>query len=300
MKNYFYFILFLVSFTVNLAYGQIGKSKLYLAIDDYGEVAKAFLKKQGNKGVKVILGDKIYPDKPDLNQERYVNSDTIAKYIVKAFPDKNAKGIGVLDWEGRSFDILILFPSDSPVYQFVLKEFLKALKIAKELRPNVSWGYYGIPFKKDNFKSVSEWNIANDKIAPLLESCDVFCPNLYLYSPNNLDVSIDVKKSVGLAIKYNKKVFPFIWQRYNGIENGECRFDVMQKKDFVDNYVVTILKTKFKNKKVNGVIWWSFDTYFYLHNEEAFLKEAVDFKSFIKKYDNTIIDYSSGIINAYK
>ena len=283
----------------NYLYSQVGKSKLLLAIDDYGNKAKNFLHKVGNKDVKLILGEFIYPDKPLLNNEAKVNREVLSRYINKSFPDKNQSGIGVLDWEGRSLDLLITLPSTDSVYQSVLIEFLFALKLAKTLRPKVSWGFFGIPFKQGNFKTRKGWEEGNNKIAPLLKSVDVFCPNLYGYNPSDLGNKEDVLVSIKLGLKFGKKVYPFIWHRYNGGDQVNYTLKLIPKLNFV-NYAKETFTQKYHNKKVDGIIWWAKDTYFYESKVEMLLNEKPPNEKFIDYYDSLLIDYTKTLTKSIK
>jgi hypothetical protein len=295
MKRQFLILSFLFCFAGN-SYAQIGKSKLYLAIDDYGPGVEMYLNKVGNKSVLVILGDKIYEENTP-GKEAKVNKELLENYIEQVLPNKLSDGMGVLDWEGRSFDLLSSVPSSNKVYQSVLAEFLMALKIAKKSRPNVQWGFWGIPFKRANFKTRKDWILANQKIAVLLKACDVLCPDLYGYNPSNLGNDEDVRLSIELGARFDKKVYPFIWHRYNGGDQKSYMLKLIPKLKFV-NYAIDILKVKYKNRKVNGVIWWSKDTYFYTHQEKPLLNESPDFESFKRYYDNLLIEYSKAALRA--
>src|SRR5437588_6165437 len=111
---------------------------LYISIEDYGGVAKQYLKSKSDQigAVTVIYGRDIYPNNP-----LQVNEQVLKTAIIKAFPDSNANGIVAMDWEGPAFDILAHGDPSSSSYQDVLNQFQKALQIAKSTRPKVKWGF---------------------------------------------------------------------------------------------------------------------------------------------------------------
>ncbi|MGZ3766965.1 MAG: hypothetical protein ACXVA2_20050 [Mucilaginibacter sp.] len=277
---------------------------LYVSIDDHGAAAKQYFQSKSDQigSVTVIYGRDIYPGDPQK-----VNEDVLKAAIVKAFPDGNAAGIAAMDWEGPAFDILAHGdPSDSN-YQDVLSEFQKALQIAKATRPNVKWGFYDVPFRRIVFKTDKEWIAANNKIAPLLKSIDCLFPAFYAtYSFEDNPVqkgtlaagqSIydkDAKESLWLARKYSKPDLPFIWHRYE-VHDTDYRDKVIPADKFVD-IAKSILNASYKGRKVNGIVWWSKDTEFYLHDNKQVRSEAPDLEHFKNQYDSLIVKYSDRLL----
>ncbi|GAA3931683.1 hypothetical protein GO495_15930 [Chitinophaga oryziterrae] len=276
---------------------------IFVAIDDGGIDAQHFLKEnEGNIGVvKMIYGTDIYPDNPTA-----VNIGVFKAAIVKAFPGVNDDGIGVLDWEGKAVYILANSAESDPDYVKVLNEFTKAIRFAKSIRPNVMWGFFGIPFRRRIFKNDEAWVNSNDKIAPLLRETDAFFPALYssysiapdIVQKGNLKrgesiFSKDTREALRLALAYNKIVLPFIWHRYE-INDKEYRDKVIPKVQF-RNMVNDIVNASYSGKKVDGIVWWSKDTYFYSHKNAVVSGEAPNLKRFQIHYDSLIINYGNEI-----
>src|SRR3546814_4028023 len=123
------------------------------------------------------------------------------------------KGIGILDWESEAFRILKSGKSHEK-FQSVLSEFVKAIKIAKSMRPNIQWGFYEVPIITAPGRKTEE------DIKELLRECDVFLTSLYQYYPYALSernegaVIDDVRYSISLGLKYDKPVLAMVWHRW--------------------------------------------------------------------------------------
>ena len=278
--------------------------RLYIGFDDYGVKAKQYFASQGAAYVTTIYGNAIYPSNPLL-----VDENTLSLAIVKAFPDANAGGYATMDFEGLAFDILAHKSASDSQYQAVLAQFQKALTVAKRVRPNVKWGFWGIPFRRIIFTDDQAWTDNNDKLAPLLQNIDVFFPSIYAsYSLlgkfaeegdlNGRSIyAKDVKESLRLAVKFNKPDLPFVWQRYE--VNDEHRDKVIPPTQF-KAIVNDIANTTYNGKKVNGMVLWSADVYFYAHKNKTISKEAPDMNTFKDQYDSTLVKYSGIMLNAMK
>src|SRR5690606_35856453 len=105
----------------------------------------------------------------------YFMEKSFTANIRKLFPDPNAKGIGVIDWEGPGYDDL-MGKNGPDAFNKVFQEFKQALSIAKKLRPNVKWGFYGIPFRSSYggvLKDEHVWKASNERIIELMSQSDI-------------------------------------------------------------------------------------------------------------------------------
>ena len=218
--------------------------------------------------------------------------------ITKIYPDSNATGIGVLDWEGSAFTKIRTGDTNSQDYKDALAEYTKAILIAKSMRPNMKWGYYALPFinRQKNYKA---WNTA---IAPLLQQCDVFMPSLYQYYPvsstkgdsESSYIKQNMTECLRLAVQYNKMVIPFIWHRLYP-DNREKGLALVPLSEF-ENRVKNIINTTYQGKGIDGLVWWGSDTYYFKQGNANMRSEmssrATDFKSY---HDSLIIKYGNGI-----
>src|SRR5690606_7023990 len=98
------------------------------------------------------------------------------------------------------------------------QQFIDLIDYIKKLRPNLTIGFYGVPF----WVFVNKYPAygSKNKFKNLLEKCDVLTPAYYarsldrdigrekndLYLENNLDITFEY------AIELNKPVIPFVWE----------------------------------------------------------------------------------------
>jgi len=217
--------------------------------------------------------------------------------IEKAIPNANASGIGALDWEGSAFSRLRSGDPGSDDYKAGLNQYIRAIQIAKSMRPNIKFGFYALPFINRD-ADYQKWN---DAVAPLLQQCDVFFPSLYQYYPQSSrkgDKESDYVKNnlaecLRLASKYNKMVMPFIWHRLYP-DNKEHGLTLISQSGF-NKRVKYIVTTKYQGKGIDGMVWWSSDNYYYKQKNPTMQNEAppgTDFKSY---HEKLIIKYGQNI-----
>jgi hypothetical protein len=217
--------------------------------------------------------------------------------INQAFPNPNATGIGVLDWEGSAFNKLRLCDPNNPDFQSALAQYTKAVQIAKSMRPNMKWGYYALPF---GIRDANErqWN---NTIAPLLQECDVFFPSLYQYYPKSSKTGDDenayIKKYITemlrLATKYNKMVMPFVWDRIY-VNQGAKSLTLISLKDF-ELRILNIMNTTYKGKGIDGMVWWSSETYYYKHGNDNMNSEVPSGTDFATYHAARMVKYGNSI-----
>ncbi|WP_207495318.1 hypothetical protein [Aridibaculum aurantiacum] len=226
------------------------------------------LKKDNVSIVPLIDGRYIDPDGDEI-----VDSAALVDGITKSFPGVKAKGIGILDWEGKTFDQLKECPVGSVCFNAAIEKFLTVLRIAKATRPNVRWGFYYIPFTFYWQKDLRE--PVNNKLIKLLKQCDILLPSLYDFYPdrnihqqnenyhkNNMEVVMK------LAHQLKKPVYVFIWHRWHN-SNAEEGLQAIPTEEF-QQHLGWIVNSGYKGKKPNGVIWFSAEKYYYQQKPSAF------------------------------
>jgi hypothetical protein len=217
--------------------------------------------------------------------------------IEKAFPDPNATGIGALDWEGSAFSRLRSGDPGSDDYRQGLNQYIRAIQIAKSMRPNVKFGFYALPFI-DRQPDYQKWNAA---VGPLLQECDVFFPSLYQYYPQSSKrgdkestfVENNIMQVLKLAAQYNKMVMPFIWHRLYP-DNKQHGLALVSETGF-EQRVQDLVSTQYQGKGIDGIVWWASDNYYYKQNSPAMQHEApagADFKSY---HEKLIVKYGQDI-----
>jgi hypothetical protein len=253
-----------------------GTPKLYVTIDDLDDDTQNYLKQNGVGEAKMVYGKFIYPKNPMVLDEA-----TLVEHIKEIFPDPNASGIAVLDWEGRAHTAL-QFRKDEKLYQTALNGFLKALRLAKKTRPNVKWGYYGLPFRRikgvGKVGDMAEWKKSCDNILPILKESDALYVSLYstypvgeqqelAYAKADLDNAVAYAKQLG-----GKPVYPIVWHRYQKVYDNK-RYKVVSKSEF-EGLMKIIGQASKQGKNVPGVIWWGRDSRFYDASQKEIAAES--------------------------
>jgi hypothetical protein len=254
---------FFLILSTQFAYSQ-SANKLYMAMPDIGPTTKDFIKTNNIPTVPVLSSKDMSPTgEPKLDVE------TFTKAIISHIPDSNATGYAVIDWEGKISVNLIFSAQSSDEYQNALAEYTKAIKLAKQLRPHMTWGFFGIPFQP--FKN--DKRPVNIEI-PLLDLCDAFYPQLYFdynadkpnghrsKSEKDAWISFNLSNVLAIAQKMgNKPVLGFVWHRYYGGPAAQ-NLRLIPLNEF-DDYIKEVLASNYNGKSVDGVIWWGVDSYYY-------------------------------------
>jgi hypothetical protein len=285
-----------ILWSVNV-FAQDGPQKLYFCMNDFGPKTQLFLTNSNIENIASFDNRYIDPTK-----SLKLNVETLTKAIEKQFPDPSATGTAVLDWEGELYnDLRGKLSPESPEYKSALNEYIKAIQLAKKLRPNIKWGYYAVPFTIHQ-NDESRLSALNKNIYPLLQQCDIFFPSLYLngFEPEGSDafVMFNVKQSLIPASELNKPVLPFVWHR---IEDGnkEHGLKIISMDDF-NKLISTALKVSYNHQKSAGVVWWGADPYFYrFTKDKALLKETND-QNYKEHYDSLTVSYADKISRSIK
>jgi hypothetical protein len=271
-----------------VSYAQSNKVKLYICMSDLSDNSRQTLQQNGAEFTTLI-------NVPSKNNK--VDAAVLEKKIIASYPDINKPGIGVLDWEGVPYNALRNKKNNVSDFQSSLSEYITALHIAKTTRPNIKWGYYGIPFAA--FNNQDQLKNTNDQIDQVLKECDVLCPSLYEPYPvssigKNADYSYvdgNVKLAIQYGQKYNKQVLPFIWYRLNNIKLG---YQLIPVNEF-NQHIKSILGVKVNNKGIDGLIWWGADVYYYNMKNPVLMKELPTNMNFKDYHDRLITNYSKSI-----
>jgi len=272
-------------FLVGVVYPQ---SKLLLGMDDLSSTTYSEIGGNEIGRLEIIYGKDIYPNDP-----LKVDLTSLTRAINKAFPKKNAGGYGMLDWEGKAYQILAQSKSENSAFKQVRAEFIKAISYAQKLRPNVKWGFFEIPFRGIRFANEKAKLHSHNQIIDLLKQCDVLYPSMYGYTPDNIGNLDDVSYALSLASKLDKRVYPLVWHRYQGDKNSRTKrywFEIIPKSTFV-NRIKQINTVRYKGRAVDGVVWWGRDTYFYTHKNAVVTQEARNITDFKMKYNKMVKDY---------
>ncbi|ASK30377.1 hypothetical protein CEY12_09745 [Chryseobacterium sp. T16E-39] len=292
-------LLFLIAILLLVFPGRMNSQvqpKLYIGMSGLNPQQEAYIKDNGLEKAIIFYQKEVTTDGSNLDV------DMFTKNIMEKTSADNT-GIAIIDWEGPAMKA-ISGSNDSDA-EAAIQQFVKAVGTAKKLRPNLKWGFYGLPVR--TFKgSNNDWKNINARLSPIFTAVDIIAPSLYMYNVNprvynarspilelgsgdyiyvNLDYALEMGK------KYNKEVYPFIWQKRNS-GNSNMAMSLIPV-DIFKNYYKMIASRVSSGKRVNGIIWWDSQKYFYLNRKKypALQKEYSDVKD-VDQYDlNTFKTY---------
>jgi hypothetical protein len=263
--------LYLLIFNINGAFAQ-SEVNLYISMPDLESKTKSLMQEDNISSVPVI-----YTKMIDPNGALKLDSQSFTSAINQYIPNANSVGNAVIDWESKLSVDLELQPQNSTAFQYAEAEFTKAITLAKKLRPNMKWGFFGVPWqpleKRDTRRVNSD--------IPLLKLCDVFYPQLYVpYNTERNDgrrtksekddwISHYLLGTLKIAKAMNKPVIAFIWHRYYGRDNS---LKLMPLDEFTD-YIKEIIALSYQRKKVDGLVMWGNDHYYYTIKSPALVSE---------------------------
>lgn len=267
--------------------------KLYLCMGDLGPVVDSFMKANDIHEVKSVNGSKIDPG--DI---MIINAEVLKAEIERLYPDPSTKGMCILDWEGKAINLMYKTLPDDPKYVNGLKKCIQAVKIAKELRPNVKWSIYGMPFR-NYWDMDSAWQKRCLGLVPLLKECDFIAPSIYNPYPDSVSKEHEkmyVHGNIQMALKIgsivNRPVCPLIWHRLPN-------FDLIPKNEFL-NHIKNILDESYNGVKIDALIWFGSDIYGYNVKINKFLSEIGERSNLTPYVNHLVINYASGILPLLK
>jgi len=270
---------------------QQNKQQFYVCMENLSPGSVTYLKNNNIPLIKIIYQNFIDPD-----QDSKLNEDVFEKRIQALFPNASDGGMGIIDWEARGMEKL---PVDDPAFKQLVSEYRKVVQTAKQLRPNVKWSFYGLPIRK-YMSYNAEWRNRAMSAIPILKDCDFIAPSLYDFFPDSLkekDNQDYYEKNVSMALeigsRLNKPVYPFVWNRWHD-SNKQMGLQLIPVGEF-KKHVKQIASVTYNGKKIDGVIWWGADQFFYSHKARAVVAEQARFSNFNAYQDNTINVYAKAL-----
>lgn len=253
-------ILFLLIFSV---YNNLYAQKLYFVVEDNNLVKKNPIQRDFSDQNQLAEAIVFYQDDfvtHDLQQD--YKKSLLEKSIAEKIPNKYSTGVAILDWEGEKAKILRGSNFNKRIFQETLDEFLRCLRDAKRLRPNMKWSFYGFPVRIANNHPYNTWTIKMERLKPLYREMDFICPNLYMFKRADKAKYIqDINKQLTFSLKmgkeFGKPVLPLIWNRY------QTDSDLIPLLEF-SNHINRIKNATFLGKTINGIIWWNSEGFNYI------------------------------------
>ncbi len=237
----------------------------------------------------------IYEGDIDRNKDVQLDQDQFVNRINYLYPEANASGICMIDWEGKMMDALKKFPEEHEKFQTTLKEVIKTVQLAKSTRPNVKWGMYGLPLRK-YYKRDEAWQNNAKKLKPLFQEVDILFPSIYDFYEGDTQKDRDyVSDNVQLALQFgselNKTVFPVMWHRWH-VSNKKHPYGLIPLSEFL-GMVGAAYEANVDGKTIDGIAWWGIesDAYFRNHKKVPALIEEIG--------DQPISEYQKQLIQEY-
>ncbi len=225
-----------------------------------------------------------------------VDSVKMVRSIETIFPLGSPFKIGILDWE-EGVGAIVENHADAAATQNIIAEYLKALRIAKQMRPNILWGIYSLPATRF-WNRDKNWYAKIKILDKVLAAVDVFCPSLYGYYPNMKAenaayVQENMQYALRLGAEYQKPVYVFVWHRWHD-SNPTEGLKIMPW-DEMAVFIETIAQTKVNGAGAAGCIWWGEDHYFYNTAPKNIRREVPSTQSFDQYHETMIRDYAQRI-----
>lgn len=263
--------------------------QLYLSLGEYGPAMEQYAKEQNLIKVQYIDEGQF------LGKEPYTFDPIKLKLIIdSSIPAPNGSGMAYIDLE-TYLDEIRDKGTQIESFQKSIKLYIDVIKFAKKMRPNIKWGYYAIPH-------TTYWGRTQDfygklkKIEPLIKECDVLFPSLYIFYDeqdkataleNEKYVIENTKEMIKVGQYYKKPVVVFVWHRYHP-SNDKFGMETLPDKVFL-THVERIASTSHQGKKVNGIVWWGADDYFFRQKEKGVTKEFKGTDKEYKAYNDKVL-----------
>lgn len=236
----------------------------------------------------------------DPKKDGTFDKEIFKNRLFKSFPNKNLEGIILLDLEGINF-INILRGSKEEKKKSI-DIFIEIIKYAKNLRPNVKFGYYGIPdrkywhFNKKWEENISAW-------VEIIKHSDIIFPSVYKLYPDSVNgiekeneyIYTNINRALIIKEQTKKPVFPVLSNRYH-FGNKAHGMDLIPLEEF-ELYVERITKVQTENNTlIDGIVWWGADHYFFNKKRKKKEKKFLKFENFDEYIEPIFHDYFDVLI----
>lgn len=271
--------------------------KLILCIGQVPEETVLFGRKNDIENAVLITGNSIH----HKDQLRF-NKEKLHAKIERMLPKRSAKAVGVLNWEGHGIEVLRKANTNSKEFNDVLREYLKAIEYAKEMRPNVKWGFYALPLRS-YWNRDEQWKERSKALKPIYQKSDILFPSIYDFYEDEVSFagptkdSLYVVDNIRLALeeghRYNCEVMPFVWHRYHNSNKKKGR-QLIPEQEF-KKHIHSALTAKNNDEGISAIIWWGADAYTLKKKNTVLLKEAEQSKNLLKYQNDISMNYSKYI-----
>lgn len=274
-------------------------AELYLELGKVPETSKQFIQQNNIKQLFFINGGKI-----DTKNNCTIDLPSFQKILRRKVKDSLSIGVGVIDIEGKAMKMLLRSDPSAENFKKAEALFLQVYKIAKEMRPNVDWGFYSLPIRA-YWNRNKEWQNNNKKLAKILSTTDIIFPSVYdFYEDSNpgtgtkkdsLYVDENVEMALSFGSKYKKPVMPFYWHRWHP-SNKKVGMKVIPWTEF-ETSIQAGLNASFNGSRIKGIVWWGADQYFYDKKHPRLAKELKTDQAFENFQNDLVKTYARNILD---
>jgi Hyaluronidase len=216
----------------------------------------------GAKDSITIYGSDIDPDDDGLFSDPQPLINALNQYVPVDY-----KGPVCLDWEGYGGHLLAS-PIGTPGRDVEIGEFVRAIQVAHQTRPNAKFGFYTLPFSS-LYDRDQIWHDHNASLMPIYDASQCLFPSIYRFYPDNqpffgaAEDKAYVKESVALALEFakGKPVYPYMWPRFHN-SNQVLGYHLIPEAEF-KAHVSYAFKAQYNGDRADGVVWWGADQHFY-------------------------------------
>jgi hypothetical protein len=235
--------------------GNDGAFDIYIFPAFYSKNVRDYLLQNNCSEAHLLTQSMIDPDKdqqPDL--------DVVKKYTAELYPEANATGLFVVDWEAQAFNDLRKYDKNDSRFKAAEAAYIRLVNSIKEYRPGLKVAVYGLPFRF--FSNAQRVQDGDNKLDGLLSKCDVLTPSLYIMYPNeevgeqrNMDyLKQNMDQFLIYGARLKKPVIPFFWYK---VHPGNKKYGMtVMTQDKVQKYLTLLSTYSNQAGKINGIIWW--------------------------------------------
>jgi hypothetical protein len=235
----------------------------------------------------------LYQEAVDANNDGIFDGEEHLAVALKNYNvPSDYNGIIVMDWEGKAGTFLYTAPLESRAFASAVAQFFIAVKTAKKLRPNAVWGFYGIP--SGTYWEMGEvWEKRLDAMKAIHDAVDAFFPSLYqayqtpqewTQEQDNNQVAYNIIQALKRA--NGKPVYPYIGTRYYtccGLRHNH----LVEEKN-LHNHIAAAFLPQWNGDKIDGIIWWGADQYFYWVSQQLdpkgpYYQDALEWQPIFKE-----------------
>lgn len=262
---------------------------------EYGDAMTNLMKSKGIVDIKYVNDAQFMSDKEYVFDEAKLKNE-----INRSFPNSTDSGIAYIDLESPYIE-RIHKPEDKAQFTKSIQLFVDVIRFAKKYRPNVKWGYYYIPLTTYWDKTDAFYKKNEEDLKTIIQECDILFPSLYhFYDQVYLSLSNEeyfeknVEESIKLGLKYNKPVILFVWHRYHP-SNKNVPNELIPDDEW-GKIIKEVSTTTYKNKFLDGIVWWGADNYSFRVNEVGFRKDFQGTEKEFKVYNDKVLLKKADII----